>query len=428
MKAIYFCLGIALLFSVENISAQSMNCLWQGLGFINSTEPSSSLNITETFTDKQGNYYTATTFRVRATIGDSTFTTPNENGRFRDVFISKYTPAGNLIWAKRANLGAGNLYASVDAKDFVHVVGSVTRFDNIMRDSILDVNNGEIFYAKYNSNLELQTFQQIPSTYATAIDIVLDRSGNRYISFYLGVSGGMFDVPFPDTTYKFRGSASDLFIVKYDSIGQYKWSKKFKAKNISSVKLATDSTGNLFFSGTYSDSLVIFNQNFHVNSSNNYHFFVSKLNVNGGLVWVKEYGGDYQDYCYDLFINKKNDVYLAGSLGSTSVRFGDTTFSKFQGVFDPFFAKLDNATGAVKLVVREEAGISTSAVGKAVTEDASGNIFLEAGIEALSQDSEILRFEVRKCMTIYSSISMIQPDDSNISILHRELAMRMWLN
>ena len=64
-----------------------------------------------------------------------------------------------------------------------------------------------------------------------------------------------------------------------------------------------------------------------------------KIDSNGNVVWLKQYGGSASDDVYAMRINSRNEIYIAGR--TTSNLEGNTLMSASK--FDFFLMKFDTS-------------------------------------------------------------------------------------
>jgi hypothetical protein len=144
--------------------------------------------------DPAGNVYAVSNFKGVASFGSIALT---NTGGF-DVFVAKYDPNGNLLWARQAN-GTGN-----------------------------DANR----------------------------NIAVDSDGNAYVA---GLFSGT--TLFGNTTLTAR-SGTDVFVAKYDADGNLLWVKQAGGSGgDNGIGVAADGCGNTYVAGTFSSSAVFGNIN-----------------------------------------------------------------------------------------------------------------------------------------------------------------------
>ena len=141
-----------------------------------------------------------------------------------------------------------------------------------------------------------------------------------------------------------------------------------------------DETGNIYISGTFVDSVNFDNGpgSFYQYSYGLFDFFILKLDSLGNFRWVKTLGGAGLDNAYSLAVNNKGDLFVTGEF-SESVDFDPGAGVEIRissGYEDIFLVCLDTA-GNFQWV--ETTGNSLHDKGLSVTTDADGNPLLIGG-------------------------------------------------
>jgi hypothetical protein len=103
--------------------------------------------------------------------------------------------------------------------------------------------------------------------------------------------------------------------------------------------------------------------------------FVSKYDSVGNVIWAKNFGSDSTDYAYSLAIDNADNIIVVGKFYGNTFRIGDISISKTIGQYTPdaFIFKLD-PNGNV-IWAKSIGGISLEE-GKAVTTDEQNNIYV----------------------------------------------------
>lgn len=211
-----------------------------------------------------------------------------------------------------------------------------------------------IFFFSYSYSQKFDWAGKLGTTdhsYAYSIDT--DTSNNIVIC---GFFRGMIDLDMgPGQTTFDSGVNSASYVAKYDSSGNLIWSKFFETTTVSSfisinaLELDVDLNGNVYITGTFNDS-VDFNPEGspHILSPIGYaDIFVVKLNNNGVLQWVNQFG-DAQGYNNvgegnSIFVDSLSNIYLTGTFdGNFDFDPGvNTHILSSNGDMDIFVAKLD---------------------------------------------------------------------------------------
>ncbi len=264
-------------------------------------------------TDYDGNVYITGTFLNSSITFDSI--TINNNG-LRNIFLAKYAPNGNIIWAKSAG---GNNY-------------------------------------DYSCN------------------VATDNSGNVYITGYFKSPS----ITFGSTILTNNGS-TDIFLAKYDSDGNVLWAKSAGEDSYEhSYGLTADTSGNVYITGNFMSTNITFGTITLTNSNGGNDIFLAKYAPNGDIIWAKNAGVNGEDVGNDIICDLLNNVYLTGQFRSDSIIFGSTILNN-NGSDDIFLVKY-NSDGNVLWAKRS--GNTDSDIGKSVTADTSGNVYLTGYFES----------------------------------------------
>lgn len=165
-----------------------------------------------------------------------------------------------------------------------------------------------------------------------------DNKGNIFLL------GRFQDSAFFDSQSVISNGGIDIFIAKYDSLGNVLWSKNFGG--ISSdypSDISCDIFGNVFlvsyFSGTISFDSILLASNGLVDIA------VAKLNPEGNVLWAKNFGGSLSDYGSDITSDAAGNVYVAGYFSGT-VSFDSFSFTS-AGESDGYTMKCDSAGNVI---------------------------------------------------------------------------------
>jgi len=272
-------------------------------------------------TDAIGNSYVTGYFDVSATFSTSTGTISLTAAGGNDIFLAKFDPSGNAVWAKSAG-GKG-------------------------------VDQG--------------------------IGIRIDNNGNSYVTGHFSDTaifmGGM--------PVQFISSGStDIFIAKYDVNGDLVWARKAGGAGADyGNKIAIDGSGNNYVTGYFaSDTLVFYNTiNDTLYTDGQNDIFITMLDVNGDLQWIASAGGSGNDYGYGIAVNGTGDVYVTGAFLNTAYFYGAATTDSLTalGSNDIFTAKYD--TNGDEVWVRQGGSLLTDQ-GSNITLDASGNCYVTGNL------------------------------------------------
>jgi len=180
-----------------------------------------------------------------------------------DLFVVKYDANGNKIWSKGLpGMGnAGGRAISSDDFENTYIAGSFE--GNIYIDTIVfnstTAPNNDIFISKFSPSGALIWAKQFGGTgddYARGIDI--DASGNIYLS---GVFSNSIDF---DGLLLTAAGSSDIFLIKMDSNGNIIWCKKIGNNGAEEgCEIEVNENGEVFITGGFSQSITLGLTNFN---------------------------------------------------------------------------------------------------------------------------------------------------------------------
>lgn len=166
-------------------------------------------------------------------------------------------------------------------------------------------------------------------------DVAVDSSDNVLVA-------GVFANPinFGGSTLTSAGS-NDIFLVKLDSSGNHTWSKRFGNANQDHVtSLATDSSGNVIITGTFSGTLSFGGTS--LTSAGGNDIFVAKFDSSGNHVWSKSFGSSTgYEGGNGVAVDSSGNVFVTGEVEG-AVDFGGGLLST-SGSTDIFLLKLSSA-------------------------------------------------------------------------------------
>lgn len=235
--------------------------------------------------DSNNNTYVVGSFdSPTLNLGTTSLTNAGGPGGNPDLFIVKYDPSGNILWAQRGDDSySGARSVTVDASDNVYVVGNF-----------------------YGSSMTFGTINLINS------------NGNN-----------------------------DVFIVKYDASGTVLWAKSAGGLGQDfAYSVSVDANGNSYIAGSFESATMNFGTTSTLTNANSggnsADIFIAEYDVSGNLLYAKSAGGVSDDYAYSVAVNTNNNAYAVGYFRSTSISFGNNTLTNASNVgkYDMFIVKL----------------------------------------------------------------------------------------
>jgi gliding motility-associated-like protein len=273
--------------------------------------------------DANGNVYSVGIFSgtVDFDPGPGTFNLTTSGGSNTDVYISKLDLFGNFLWAKQ-------------------ITGSLS---------------------------------------ALTRSLTLDNDLNIYVTGNFTMTAD-FD-PGPAIFNLTAIGGSDVFVLKLSVNGDLIWAKQIGGSlaNTASNSTASDSFGNIYFTGSYSGS-VDFDPGPGMYTLTSVagtagDAFVCKLDTDGNFIWARSMGGNQADVGIGISVDAFDNIYVTGGYRNV-VDFdpGPAVFNQVAiGLDDVFILKLDAAGNFIW--VKSVGGLNPDWAYKAIA-DAAGNVYI----------------------------------------------------
>lgn len=150
--------------------------------------------------------------------------------------------------------------------------------------------------------------------YDAAHDVAVDGSGNVYVTGQFAEDMDFDPGPLPD--YRSSSGYYDVFVTKFDSLGNYLWARAWGGSgDDEAYGIATDESGNVYVAGSFED-MVDFDpgSGSHViTAEGSSDAFLSKLTPEGEFVWVRTMGGaGSMAYALDASTDGAGNVTICG--------------------------------------------------------------------------------------------------------------------
>ena len=145
---------------------------------------------------------------------------------------------------------------------------------------------------------------------------------------------------FVDTEFVIGGQEDNAMLVKFNTDGALLWVKDI-GQNFDERAYAIDFDlqNNVYLMGTL-DSFMVLGQDTFQNRhvSRPTDIFLAKYNESGALFWARDMGYHYNDFCYDLYVQDQQTIYTVGSFQDSTIFMGDSLISEGD-TYDIFVAK-----------------------------------------------------------------------------------------
>jgi hypothetical protein len=207
------------------------------------------------------------------------------DGVDRDCFTIKYDNNGNELWSTIFDSGIRNddltSEVTVDNSGNVYVTGH--SYDGV---------NSDYLTVKYDSegnNIWSKKFDN--RKHDVSYGIAVDNSENVYVSGFS--DDGMID----------WDSDRINIIIKYDKDGNETWSKRISSRYGSVNRLAVDSSGNMYVTGTGRSY------------GNPEYYLTTKYDTEGNEIWNKSFVSDNYNSADEIIVDNNGNVYVTGTSG-----------------------------------------------------------------------------------------------------------------
>ena len=340
------------------------------------------------FVDNIGNVYITGAFNGIADFdpGVGVFNLVSVGGS--DIFVCKFDPSGNFIWAKSmggaSNDQAYSVYVNLSGNVFTTgTFGGIADFDPSATVFSLTSASGDAFISELDGTgnfVMAKSFNNsggAGSTFGNSIRI--DGAGNIYVT---GNFSGVTDFDPSASFFNLTETGSgDIFIVKLNSIGSFIWAKQYSGNPLfdRGYSFAIDGLGDVIVTGFFSGT-VDFNPGagvFNLTTGGGDDSFISKLDASGNFLWAKQIANLGSSYGTSVAVDLFNNIYTTGLFVGTAdfdPGVGVNNLTAFAN--DVYISKLDplgNFNWAGQIL---GSSASSYGIGYSIDVDASANVYV----------------------------------------------------
>ncbi len=312
------------------------NFIW-AIGFGNPT----GKNIHGIILDILGNIYLTGFFRntVDFDPGPGIFNLTGSAVHVKDIYLAKYDPLGNFVWAFTIGSSNGSdsgLSIGLDGSRNVYLAGHLdgtADFDpgpGVFTLTNLNPGVEDIYLAKYDplGNF-IWAFNLDGTGGEGGTSLTVDAAGNSYVGGYFE-STMDFD-PGPGIFTLNHTGNRDIYLAKYDTDGSFIWAFSVGSNDLDQVhSIDRDASGNIVIAGRFSGTADFDPgpNTFNLSSNGSEDIFAAKYDNSGNFIWAIGAGSNGRDVLNGVAVDFAGNTFVTGSF------FGTVDFDPGPGTFN----------------------------------------------------------------------------------------------
>ncbi len=276
-------------------------------------------------------------------------------------FIAKYTPSGELLWAKilySQNCNNRITDIQIDTNNQIIFTGT---FDGLMDfdpgpavfNMNVDANSIQLFVEKIDSNGNFLWAKTLSNSNGALPNSPLLKVDKKNELLIYGNFTGTIDFDPGPAIYNLttnQNNVSNTFILKLSSSGLFSFAKQIKSNNNNTVEdLEIDHNNNIIFTGSFNDSIDA-DPGIGINmltTNANPAIFIIKLDTLGQYIFAKRIqnsAANGQLLVKSIQVDLANNIYYAGNF-SDSINFSFGPINDFHfsnGLDDNYISKISS--------------------------------------------------------------------------------------
>jgi len=288
------------------------------------TDPLGNILMTGMFSD-----YGGSPAIFGTALFDTTVLTSHGNA---DVFVAKYNTEGNVIWAHNGGGRSSDLGFSIasDTMGNVIVVGGYDTITDVYFDTfkLNGLGYSDVFVARYNPDGQLLWAE---SGGGASVDdgrsVTAGPSGNIY------VTGSSYSptLEFGPYTINSRGQ-EEMFLTCYDTAGNVLWSKTagWWGSDLG-MGIASDRDENIYVTGMFNVACIFDNDSVRGHGGDD--AYVAKYDRQGNLAWALSAGGPWGERAHGIALDESGNVIITGNTGSNTLYFDPYVMNTSPSIF-----------------------------------------------------------------------------------------------
>lgn len=295
--------------------------------------------------DGEGNVFVTGSFNSSSlTIGDIVLMNTDPTGETEDIFIVKVNSSGDAMWANKEG-GIEKDFGTAIACDregnsFItgYFNSSAISFGTF---PVVNTGNWDLFLAKYNPDGDALWARGAVGTYVDrGTGITTDTSGN------VCITGAFYSATLTFGTIVIQnggGSVNgNIFIAKYNGSGTPLWASNVgwvgEVQNVYYSEIASDIANEYYVTGWFASETMTIGSTVLTNNGAS-DIFVAKYSPSGTVEWAKQVSGDGGDYSKGIATSLPGNVFVAGFFDGDALNFDGLTLTS-SGYVDLFVADI----------------------------------------------------------------------------------------
>lgn len=213
-------------------------------------------------------------------------------------------------WVKQLGSKSWDISAGIvcNSRNKLFVAGSFIDSVNCTTKSVKSSGNRDMFISRFNENGDLEMLTSAGGAGNDMISCLCITPEDNL------AMGGVISDSVVIGNIKIPGTGKRLFTAVTDANGTFIWIKSLAMTgNASLYLIGADSQGNIYISGTFTDTLRV--DSVKVTSSGKNDIFLARMNKAGAVEKLYSFGGILDDFPNSIAADTSGNIIMAGILG-----------------------------------------------------------------------------------------------------------------
>lgn len=256
-----------------------------------------------------------------------------------DSYVMKYSPAGNLLWAKTFGSTGEDVALSVDTdlQGNCYITGYFVESITIQDQGIQSNGGWDVYVLKLSPQGDLLWLRSFGGEmYDIGYGLAVSPIGRVYITGWFSST-----ISLPNSDSITSAGGSDVYCVAMDTDGSFSWARRGGREAVEyGYELACDDAGNVYVTGVAGSGSQFGSYTLPTNG-----MYVCKYSPEGDELWLASgAGGAVVDIAVQAGTGNNQYGMVCGRLNGSG-NYGSFPFSSIGGGDDAYWAQFDAATG-----------------------------------------------------------------------------------